>query len=194
VRGLDQLRRVVAHPVLEHQRDVLDVADVLRRIALDQYQVGRLAHVDRTDLLVGAHEARAVQGGDPDRLHRRKAGFHQQLHFALVAVAGDHAAIAGRVETGQQGATALTKARSKAISSWNAFGHGESFIVATCSRVFRYSARVCVSMASSTRASCGARPGTKVSNTGSVDVTATCFASRCLISPRISGPSTFSVA
>jgi len=54
---------------------------------------------------------------DPDRFHGREARLHQQLHAALVAVAGHHAAVAGRVAAGEQRAAGGANARSNCISA-----------------------------------------------------------------------------
>jgi hypothetical protein len=51
LHGLSQFSRIEANTVLEHDLNIFDVLDVLRRIARDDYQVGRLAGADRADLI-----------------------------------------------------------------------------------------------------------------------------------------------
>src|SRR5713101_7578937 len=85
---LDQLWRIVPDALLEDELRLLDVLDLLRRIPLDQHQVGELAWRD---------------GADPLRLHRREARLDQELHPALIAEASQGAAVAGRIAAGQEG-------------------------------------------------------------------------------------------
>src|SRR5262245_27359211 len=83
--GIEQLLRVVPDPVLEHDLHVLHVGDAGGRIALDHDQVRALSHRDRADLILPAEVGRAVERGDPDRLHRGEAGLDQQLDLPLIA-------------------------------------------------------------------------------------------------------------
>src|SRR5205823_14709453 len=76
---LEQLRGVVADAVLEHDPDVLDIADPARRVALDDDEVGVLAAGDAADAILLAGIDRAVERGDLDRLDRREPGLDQQL-------------------------------------------------------------------------------------------------------------------
>src|ERR1041384_6544061 len=108
VAGFDrgeQLLGVEADAVLEHDLDVLDVLDPGRRIALDHDEVGVLADRDAADPVLAAEVDRAVERRDLDRLDRREPGLDEELDLALVAEAGDDAAVAGRVRAGDQEAT-----------------------------------------------------------------------------------------
>src|SRR5262249_47278376 len=84
---VDQLRGVVTHAVLEDRLDLLDVGDVLRRVAVDDDEISLLARSDRADPVRDAQELRAVLRLDPDRLGRRESRLDEQLDFALVTEA-----------------------------------------------------------------------------------------------------------
>src|SRR5688572_14224960 len=86
---LNQLLRVVPDAVLEDDLHLLDVADVRRRVPLDDHQVGLLADGNRTHPRVFAEKLRAVEAGNPDRLRRREARLDQKLDPAQIAEAGD---------------------------------------------------------------------------------------------------------
>src|ERR1041385_1603575 len=98
----EELLRIEANAVLEHDLDVLDVGDPGRRVALDHDQVGVLADGDAADAVLAAEVLRAVERRDLDRLDRREPALDQELDLALVAEAGEHAAVAGRIGAGDQ--------------------------------------------------------------------------------------------
>src|SRR6266576_2299460 len=94
---LDQLARVIAHSLFEHQRDVRDIGNAGRGITVDYHEVGLLVHPNGADAICSAEVRRAVQRADLDCLERRQAALDEQLGLALVGVAGDHATAARRV-------------------------------------------------------------------------------------------------
>ena len=61
----------------------------------------RLPGRDRSDV-VAAEEGGAVLRGDVDRFERREAAVDQELEVALIAEAGEHRAVAGRIAAGQE--------------------------------------------------------------------------------------------
>ena len=62
-----------------------DVIDLLRRISVDEHQIGRLARSDRSDRRVFAEIDRAVLRRNVDRLDRSEACLDQQFKFAMIA-------------------------------------------------------------------------------------------------------------
>src|ERR1051326_1207469 len=101
LRGVEKFLRVVADAVLENKFCFLDIADVSRRIAFYHDQVGRFAGSNRPDALV-AEVLGAVEGGDLDGFQLRESRFDQQLDPAPVAITGNHAAAASRIESGDE--------------------------------------------------------------------------------------------
>src|SRR5207237_9444833 len=96
---IEKLRGVVSDAVFENDFDVLDIGNALGRIAFDHNEVGVLSDGDRSDPILPAEEDRAIECRDADRLHRREAGFNEQLDLALIAEAGAVAADADRIRT-----------------------------------------------------------------------------------------------
>src|SRR5262245_25464177 len=94
---LDEPGRVVADAVLEHDLDVLDVGDALRRISLHEDEVGAASLPQGAEVRLPAHEAGPVLRRDLDRLDRRESRLDQELDLALVAVTRQDAAVAGRI-------------------------------------------------------------------------------------------------
>ena len=64
--------------------------------------VGRFTHRKRADFVQLAEKFSAVGCCDVNGFERREACFHEQFDFALIAEAGDDAAVAGRIESGEQ--------------------------------------------------------------------------------------------
>ena len=75
--------RRVSDAILQHVTHPANVGDVLRRVALDQDQVGALAALDAA--AVGEHPgvARAVLRCDADRFAGRDAGLHVELELTM---------------------------------------------------------------------------------------------------------------
>src|SRR5439155_2138113 len=85
---LDQLARVVSNSLSKNQRDMSDVGDGGRGIAVDHNEVGLLAHRKRPDAIRSTEVGRPVQGADLDRLERCQAALDEQLYLPLIGVAG----------------------------------------------------------------------------------------------------------
>ena len=160
----------------------------------DHVQVGRLPGRDRADVGRLAEERGAVERRHADRFERRETGLHEELDFALVAVAGDRAAVSGRVGPGQQKPPAFAKSRSKAISFAERRPQRSLRGRDPLARRRRYSFRASAASPRARADRSARRRARTVSNTGSVDVTATCFSTRWRISDWISGPFSSSFA
>src|SRR6185312_12830344 len=79
LHGCDQLRRVVADPLLEHDVDVLEVGDARGRVAVQHDEVGLLAYCDGTDFRRASEKGRAVERADLDRLERREPALDEEF-------------------------------------------------------------------------------------------------------------------
>jgi len=75
---------------------------VLAGVAVDDDEVGVLAGGDAADGGGVAHVGGAVEGGDVDGFEGGETGFDEELDFALIAEAGEDAAVAGGVGAGEQ--------------------------------------------------------------------------------------------
>jgi len=96
----DQLRGVVADPLLEYHPDVTHIGDARCRIPRDHHEVGVLSHGDRPRTIGAPEKRRAIQRADANRLQRREAALDQQLQLVLVRVARDDAAATGGIRAG----------------------------------------------------------------------------------------------
>lgn len=85
--------------------------DALQRITVKGHQVGILAGLQRTDVLLHAQQFRSVDGGTAQRLHGSEAVFHQIAEFPglfAVFIAGA-AGIGTDFRLGQRSLTELTR-------------------------------------------------------------------------------------
>src|ERR1039458_1201401 len=178
----DQLGGIVADTVFEHGLNVLDVFDLLRRVALDHDQIRLLAGSDGADAVELSQELRAIRGRNVNGLQRCESRFNQQLNFALIAEARDHPSHAGGIEPGNSNPPACAKACSNSISFLNAAGQGDesawyrcriTLASLACTLLLSTALRASGDRASRMRCWMVGRPGTIISKTGSVDVTAT---------------------
>src|ERR1700744_2720005 len=87
---LGQFLRVETNAVLEYELNIFDVLDVLRGIARNDHQIGRLAGGDRADLIAFAQISGAILCGDMNGLDWREACLDQQLQSPLIAIAGQN--------------------------------------------------------------------------------------------------------
>ena len=74
---MDQLGGVVADAILEDDFDLLDVFDLLRRIAAKDDDIGSFSGRNRPNRCVFAQEYCAVQRSNADRLDRGESGFDE---------------------------------------------------------------------------------------------------------------------
>jgi hypothetical protein len=74
---------VVERAVNDDVPDATDVADVARRIAVDEHEIGELPRLDRADLLVEPHHARRAERHHLQHPRRPNAGPHVQLELAM---------------------------------------------------------------------------------------------------------------
>src|SRR5690348_12396995 len=95
LHGCNDGRGIVADPIFEHRYHVLYVVDVLRRVAVNEHEIGILADGDRTNRLVASERFRAVERGHLNRLFGRQSALHEQLDIALVAEPGGCRAVTG---------------------------------------------------------------------------------------------------
>src|SRR4051794_8514725 len=65
--------------LLEDELDVLDVADGLARVSVDNEEVGVLTDLDRADGAVAAEVGGAVEGRDADGFHGGEAGLDEEF-------------------------------------------------------------------------------------------------------------------
>ena len=74
----------------------------LAGVAFDDDEVGVFAGGDGADVACAAEVGGAVEGGDLDGFDGGEAGVDEELDLALVAEAGEDAAVAGGVGAGEQ--------------------------------------------------------------------------------------------
>ncbi len=70
-------------PLRKHERDLAKVGDVLRRIAVNQHEIGQLARHDAAAVATCAGVLCAVSGRHLYRLRRRQAGLHVERELGL---------------------------------------------------------------------------------------------------------------
>src|SRR6202521_2294353 len=78
-----QFRGVIGVTVLQYQRNIADAGYVLRRVPIDQYQVGALAAVDGTPVAQHTRIGRPVPRGDSQHLVGGYSRLDVQLQFPL---------------------------------------------------------------------------------------------------------------
>src|SRR5206468_1926672 len=95
---------------LDHRPDARERIEVLRRIAVDEQQIGALALGDHPEvgLLAVGEESRRVEGGGPDRLRGRQARLGQQVQLAVEPRAREDARL--HVAAGEDGDAGLVQA------------------------------------------------------------------------------------
>src|SRR5258708_32360927 len=87
-----QLSREIGIPILQNQGDIADRGYILRRVAVDEYQIGTLASLDRSPIGEYARIGCAVPRRDPQHFVRRHPCFDVQLQFPLKRESGAIAA------------------------------------------------------------------------------------------------------
>jgi len=102
IHGLDQFLRVVSNTIAEHDSHLLDIGDLLRWIAIDHYQVRRLALRDSADPIRLAQILRRVQSVNANRLSRSESRLHQQHNVALIGEPRQRASVATRIRARHQ--------------------------------------------------------------------------------------------
>ena len=96
--GVEEFGGVVAYAVFEDDFDFFDVVDVGGGVAVDDDEVGVLAGGDGADGCLLAEVGGSVEGGDFDGFEGGEAvGVDEEFDLALVAEAGEGAAVAGGV-------------------------------------------------------------------------------------------------
>src|ERR1700689_1079657 len=82
-----QFLRVVSNSILENDFRVLDISNSLGRIAFDDDQIRVLTSLNGANAALLAFKDRAIQRGNTDGLHRRKARLDEQFEFPLITEA-----------------------------------------------------------------------------------------------------------
>src|SRR5258708_40158820 len=84
-----QLSREIGIPILQNQGDIADRGYILRRVAVDEYQIGTLASLDRSPIGEYASIGCAVPRRAPQHFVRRYPCFAVQLWLPLTLDSGD---------------------------------------------------------------------------------------------------------
>ncbi len=103
---------VEGYAVFEDEDGVFDVVDVFAGVAGDDDEVGVFAGGDGADVVGAAFEGGAVEGADFDGFEGSEAGVDEELDLALIAEAGESAAVAGGVRAGEEKAAGLRRRRA----------------------------------------------------------------------------------